>query len=115
MVKKCKVNIKILKADYDENGSIQFDKLLSELYQRGYYSILVEAGSQLSTSMLNNGYIDELHVFIAPHVLGDLKALPVFSSTISREINQAFSFCLSHVQQFGDDVLLAYRKRNSGE
>ena len=50
-------------------------KLLDELGQRQMTNVLVEGGSQLLGSLLDAGQIDEVHVFVAPKLVGGPAAI----------------------------------------
>lgn len=45
-----------------------FDSLFKELYKKGIYSIMVEAGQGLNTALFKNNEIDEINYFIAPKI-----------------------------------------------
>ena len=49
--------------------------LLDELGRRRMTNVLVEGGSQLLGSLFDAGQIDEVHVFIAPKLIGGRKLL----------------------------------------
>ena len=50
--------------------SNDFAELLEIASAHGYNEIMVEAGSHLGTAIVKAGLIDELHLFIAPKLLG---------------------------------------------
>jgi diaminohydroxyphosphoribosylaminopyrimidine deaminase/5-amino-6-(5-phosphoribosylamino)uracil reductase len=58
------------------NGGIRPDagELLAELGRRRMTNVLVEGGSELLGSFFDQRLIDELHVFVAPRLLGGLGA-----------------------------------------
>lgn len=51
------------------NGN--FDELLKNLYQKGIYSIMIEAGCGFNSQLLKNNEVDEINHFIAPKIFGD--------------------------------------------
>ena len=55
-----------------------FRALAEELKERGILSVLCEGGAHLAGALLRNNLIDELHLFVAPLVLG-AGALPLFA------------------------------------
>jgi diaminohydroxyphosphoribosylaminopyrimidine deaminase/5-amino-6-(5-phosphoribosylamino)uracil reductase len=51
-------------------GRIDLARLLQALAQRGVNELLVESGQTLAGSMLSAGLVDELVVYMAPHLMG---------------------------------------------
>ncbi len=56
----------------DGYGRVDIKAMLHDLAQRGCNEVLVEAGSALNGSLLREGLVDELLLYIAPQLLGDL-------------------------------------------
>lgn len=54
------------------NGQVDLAACLRDLAARGCNEVLVEAGSTLNGAMLKAGLIDELVLYLAPQLLGDL-------------------------------------------
>ena len=54
----------------DPGGRVDLNVLLSELYERGIGSVMVEGGATLITSFLCGRLVDRLAVCIAPKILG---------------------------------------------
>lgn len=52
-------------------GKVDLPGLMRELGQRGVNELHVEAGYKLNGSLLNEGLVDELLVYLAPNLLGD--------------------------------------------
>jgi diaminohydroxyphosphoribosylaminopyrimidine deaminase/5-amino-6-(5-phosphoribosylamino)uracil reductase len=46
-------------------------ELIRVVNQKGFNEVLVESGSLLGTSLMEAGIVDELHIFIAPKILGN--------------------------------------------
>jgi diaminohydroxyphosphoribosylaminopyrimidine deaminase/5-amino-6-(5-phosphoribosylamino)uracil reductase len=51
-------------------GGVPLDRLARALGEQGITSVLVEAGGQLTASLIAAGLVDELVVYIAPKVVG---------------------------------------------
>ena len=68
--------------------------------------VLVEAGSLLSSSFLNEGLVDELVVYQAPVLLG-ASAKPCFSGEIS-SLSEAIRLGSPKVEQMGADLKISY-------
>ena len=60
------------------DGKVDLRALLSTLGAMGMMSILVEGGSQVNGSFLDEGLIDKFLFFLSPRVLGDPQAVGIF-------------------------------------
>jgi diaminohydroxyphosphoribosylaminopyrimidine deaminase/5-amino-6-(5-phosphoribosylamino)uracil reductase len=58
-------------------GKVELGDLFRELARREINEVHVEAGFRLNGSLVREGYVDELLVYLAPALLGD-KALGMF-------------------------------------
>jgi diaminohydroxyphosphoribosylaminopyrimidine deaminase/5-amino-6-(5-phosphoribosylamino)uracil reductase len=52
-------------------GKVDLEALMRELGRRGVNEVHVESGFKLNGSLLNEGLVDELVLYLAPHFLGD--------------------------------------------
>ena len=59
----------------DQNGRVDLPNLLHLLGERGIRSIMVEGGSRVITSFIENRLVDKLIITIAPHLVGGLPVL----------------------------------------
>lgn len=59
-------------------------EVLKELAKRNILSVLIEGGSQIYTSFMKEKLIDRVAWFIAPKVMCDSKAIPVFSDDLNK-------------------------------
>jgi diaminohydroxyphosphoribosylaminopyrimidine deaminase/5-amino-6-(5-phosphoribosylamino)uracil reductase len=64
-------------------------KLLHELATRGCTNVLVEGGAALLGSLFDARLVDELHVFIAPKVIGGSAAVPPVGGVGVAELTEA--------------------------
>jgi diaminohydroxyphosphoribosylaminopyrimidine deaminase/5-amino-6-(5-phosphoribosylamino)uracil reductase len=56
----------------DGNGQVDLPAMMVDLAQRGCNEVLVEAGSTLNGALLRAGLTDELLLYVAPQLLGDV-------------------------------------------
>jgi len=56
----------------DEHGQVDLSAMMHDLAQRGCNEVLLEAGSTLNGAMMRAGLVDELLLYIAPKLLGDM-------------------------------------------
>ena len=52
-------------------GKVELGALMQELARRGINEVHVEAGHKLNGSLLREGLVDELLVYLAPHLIGN--------------------------------------------
>jgi diaminohydroxyphosphoribosylaminopyrimidine deaminase/5-amino-6-(5-phosphoribosylamino)uracil reductase len=91
----------------------RLDQLLSELGRRQMTNVLVEGGGHLLGTLFDMAVIDELHVFVAPKVLGgEIARSPVEGDGVA-EIARAFELDNPQWQQVGADLYLSGRIRRA--
>lgn len=87
------------------SGQISLSGVLRDLADREINEVHVEAGAELAASLLHEGLIDELIVYIAPHLLGaDARALFQFAGLTDMSHRPSFRF--DDVSRTGPDVRL---------
>lgn len=106
-----------LPADYYLSGKAEqvrshdLKAVLESCYQRGEIFALLEGGPTLVTAALKAGLVDELHVYLAPRLLGEgrkgLGDLGINALTSSLD------FQLQQVKELGGDVFLALEKEGA--
>ena len=68
------LDCEILPLDPGENGKPNLDQMLDEFGRRRWTNVLVEGGAEVLGSFFDAKLIDEIHVFIAPKVIGGATA-----------------------------------------
>lgn len=77
--------------------------------EEGCLYVLCEGGGKLALSMLEAGVVDEFHLHVAPLVLGDDEARPLFSGRSLDRMEEAFHMRMSHVSLVDGDAHLYLR------
>ncbi len=85
-------------------------EVLSYLAKQGMNNVLLESGHVLAGQFLAEGLIDELIIFMAPKLMGNL-AQGLFALNIEK-MSQTPQLELSDVRQVGSDIRLTYRFDN---
>jgi diaminohydroxyphosphoribosylaminopyrimidine deaminase/5-amino-6-(5-phosphoribosylamino)uracil reductase len=75
-----------------DKGRIDMDAMLVQLAAREVNELFVEAGETLAGSLISGGYVDELLLYYAPHVMGShersMFSLPALANMANRhELN----------------------------
>ncbi|MEW1636387.1 dihydrofolate reductase family protein [Streptomyces sp. NPDC093801] len=101
-------------ADVVSTGpTIDFGALLDDLGARGIERLMVEGGGQIHTAFLSQGLADEIHLAIAPLVVGDPGA-PRFLNPASYPGGSTHRMHLAEATTIGDVVLLRYLPKQEG-
>jgi diaminohydroxyphosphoribosylaminopyrimidine deaminase/5-amino-6-(5-phosphoribosylamino)uracil reductase len=76
--------------------------------------VLCEGGGRLGLSLLEQGLVDEFHLHLAPLVLGDAEACPLFAGRSADSIADAIRLRRERVETADGDTLLFFRpERNT--
>jgi 5-amino-6-(5-phosphoribosylamino)uracil reductase len=81
--------------------------VLADLHGRGVRRLLVEGGAQVLTAFLAAGLVDELHLVVAPLVVGEASA-PRLTGAGRLPVAPAGRAVLADVRRLEDVVLLRY-------
>ena len=92
-----------------DTPAVRLDALLAELGRRRLTNVLVEGGGQLLGSLLDAREIDEVHVFVAPKLLGGAAAFTAIGGVGIAAVSQAVRFETPEVQQLGGDTYIHAR------
>jgi diaminohydroxyphosphoribosylaminopyrimidine deaminase/5-amino-6-(5-phosphoribosylamino)uracil reductase len=90
------------------NGKVDLPRMLAELGRRGINELHVEAGSRLNASMLREGCVDELLVYLNPSFLGDA-AQGMFDLPALTALDQRARLELVSVDRVGEDLRILAR------
>lgn len=97
----------------EKEGLVDVNDLLGQLGQMGIDSILLEGGGSLNYTFLSGGFVDEVYAFIAPKIVGGMKAkTPVEGIGIERMEN-AIGLETVDVEKVGQDILIKLKMKRS--
>ena len=92
----------------DNKGQVDLPNVLRDLAQRGCNEVLVEAGSTLNGAWLRAGLVDELLLYLAPQLLGDMaRGMAQLGELTSLE--QRVGLKWQDVRQVGNDLRITAR------
>ena len=92
----------------DASGKVALPDLMLELGRRGVNEVHVEAGCRLNGSLLNEGLVDELLIYMAPSVLGDA-ARGMFHLPALKALSERRTLNVMDVRQIGADIRILAR------
>lgn len=94
-----------------EKSGVDLRSLLQQAYEFGLQSIMVEGGSALATSFVNDQLVDKMIFFIAPIIVG--RGINSMSELNVKTISEAVEFDRSMFIDSGDDLcFVGYPRRN---
>ncbi len=71
--------------------------------------VLCEGGGRLGLALLDKGFARELHLHLAPKILGDADATPLFAGKAPTLMDDALQFRITETQISASDILLTMR------
>ncbi len=89
----------------DNNGRLELEDILSELGKRQISSLLVEGGSEVHTSFLDHGLVDQVNLFYGPFFIGG-DGVPMAASLGLDVVERVPRLQDVSSRCFGDDVMI---------
>ncbi len=87
----------------DAQGRVDLHAMLQDLAKRGINEVLVEAGSVLNGALLKANLVDELVLYLAPQLLGDMARGMAALGELS-SLTQRVELQWQDVRQIGNDL-----------
>ena len=104
----------VWQAPQDERGLLSVPWVLSKLGGEGCQSVLIEPGATLATTvLLEEKVVDLMHLFLAPKMIGGLKAPGILGGTGIDLLADAPQMDIIKVGRKGSDIHLILRPENS--
>ncbi|MCK4401588.1 bifunctional diaminohydroxyphosphoribosylaminopyrimidine deaminase/5-amino-6-(5-phosphoribosylamino)uracil reductase RibD [bacterium] len=100
------VGIEIICCKSDKNNLVSIYDLLSKLGRKDVASVLVEGGSRVISSFMEERAIDRIYAFIGHKIIGGKTALVPFVSRGVSKIKDAVSLKNVKVRRFKDDIMI---------
>ena len=89
-----------------KEGRIHLKSCLSKLGEFGMMSLLIEGGSQVNGSFLDEGLIDKFLFFLSPKLIGDHQALGIFGGRGVPNLQEAIALKEINTRKIGEDILI---------
>jgi diaminohydroxyphosphoribosylaminopyrimidine deaminase/5-amino-6-(5-phosphoribosylamino)uracil reductase len=96
----------------DRGGKVDLAQLMRELARREMNEILVESGNRLNGALLRAGLVDELVMYFAPHLLGDL-ARGMYALGELTALDQRVDLDVRDLTRIGPDLRILARVRSA--
>jgi diaminohydroxyphosphoribosylaminopyrimidine deaminase / 5-amino-6-(5-phosphoribosylamino)uracil reductase len=92
----------------DAQGKVALNKMLEELARRGVNELHVEGGFKLNGSLVREGLVDELLIYLNPSLLGD-SAQGMVNLAEMTSLEQRVKLALRSVDRVGEDIRIIAR------
>lgn len=96
--------LNLVPVDVNEQGSLNIPSALYAFTELGISSIMVEGGAGILSSFAKSKMIDEMHVFIAPMIIGN--GIHSFRNHEIARLSESQHFKIRAVSKSGDDIHL---------
>ena len=107
--KKFNKNVEILKCKSDNEDKINLHFLLEQLFNIGIKKLLVEGGSNVIWSFINEKLFDDLYVYIGPIIIGGLQTPTMTKGEGIKNIKDLIHLKIITVSRFGNGILIHYK------
>lgn len=87
------------------SGKIYLPYLTQKLFEKGIYSIIIEAGGELCGQFMKDKLVDKIYLYVAPKATGDINAKQWLSGFDVNNINDACEFDVKRVELLKPDIL----------
>lgn len=109
-----KAGVNIIKVK-KKNKRVDLKELMIKLGQQNIDSILLEGGSELNFSALEQGIVDKVQFYIAPKIIGGINAKGPVGGIGIAKLSEAYKIENIVAQKIGDDILIeGYIAREKG-
>jgi diaminohydroxyphosphoribosylaminopyrimidine deaminase / 5-amino-6-(5-phosphoribosylamino)uracil reductase len=95
----------------DDTGKVDLAAMAQELGKRGMNEVLIEAGTKLNGSLIQADLIDELVIYLAPHLMGD-QARGMFGMPELTALSERRALTIVDIRQIGNDIRITARPTN---
>ena len=102
------LDVDIIFAKEEAEGSIDLMNVFKELGKRGINSVLVEGGSTIFTSLIKKKLFDDILLFISPKILGN--GLSIVGDLKIKSIGKAVKVKVEKLETCGDDIFVELKK-----
>jgi diaminohydroxyphosphoribosylaminopyrimidine deaminase/5-amino-6-(5-phosphoribosylamino)uracil reductase len=97
------IRVEVLPA---EAGRVPLGKVLDKLGEEGILTVVTETGTRLNTALLEGGFVDRVHMFVSPQIMGS-DAVPAF-----RGMTHPIRMAEVEVERYGNDLGLCSLLKN---
>lgn len=90
----------------EEGGKIPLRPLLKRLGGQQIMSLMIEGGSEINASALEEGIVDKVVLFLAPRLIGGSSAPSLVGGKGIPDLEESWSLKNISLEQVGDDIMI---------
>jgi len=90
----------------EKDNRVDLTYLITVLGEKGIDSILLEGGSTLNFSALQDKIIDKVYSFISPKLLGGEKAFTPVGGVGFKKVDEAITLRIENIHRFNEDIMI---------
>ena len=98
--------VEVAVLDRDADGAVSLRALIEHLGKRDVQGVLVEAGATLAWSLVREGLIDDVVIYLAPTLVGGAAAPGLIAGGGFAPITEALALTFDSVERLGPDIRL---------
>jgi diaminohydroxyphosphoribosylaminopyrimidine deaminase/5-amino-6-(5-phosphoribosylamino)uracil reductase len=91
----------------EESGKIPLRPVLKKLAEWNVMSLIIEGGSELNASALQEGIVDKVVLFLAPRLIGGATAPSWIGGAGVGELKRSYFLKKVSLERIGDDIMLS--------
>ena len=92
----------------NEKGKIDLAELMQILADFEINELLVEAGNRLSSAFIREGLVDELIIYLAPHLIGN-RAMGMLQLPELTDLSEKYNLKIKDLRMVGEDIRIMSR------
>ena len=104
------MGVNVFQISSDKGEQVSMPQCLKKIAQEGITTVLVEAGTALSTNLLHNNLLDKLVVYRAPTVIGG-DGIAAWHPLGVEHLAESKTFAIQKIEQIGSDIEETYIRR----
>lgn len=101
-------HIQVMRFKTDDDGRIDPERILKTLPEHGLLSVLIEGGSDVLSSFMQSGLVDEIWIVIAPSVIGH--GLSPFEGFLPESWESRPRYSLGVVKRMDSDLIVSFTR-----
>lgn len=90
----------------EKNGRVDVKDLCDKLYKMGIRSLLIEGGSAVNNSFLEENLVDKIYEFISPQVISGKNSKSPFYGDGVNFIKESYKFKIIDIKRFDEDIMI---------
>ncbi len=100
------LGVVLLEQPLDQQGHVDLEKLMSQLWKMKIASVLIEGGGSLNDSAVRAGIVNEVNFYIAPIIIGGAEAKTGVAGLGVSLLSEALQLEKLEVHPLGDDLFI---------